>query len=248
MSSNSISVARERWKEFAQEFVVDFNAAGAAVRCGYSKRSAKQIANDLLQKPEVQGFITDAIEARKARTQVDADTVVQRLATIALADARTLTSLTVGPCRYCWGEDHLFQWKTPREFEEALSEHTRKFKADENAPPEPTDEGGYGYRLTGSTNPSCPECAGMGIPVTRFADTRDLPPEAVVLFRGIKETQHGIEVKTADQDKALELLGRHLGLFAGEQKDTVDALAEALRQISSRGSSSPLSSPDESKR
>ena len=32
---------------------------------------------------------------------------------------------------------------------------------------------------------------------------------------GVRETQYGVEIKLADKVRALELLGKHLGLFAG---------------------------------
>lgn len=50
---------------------------------------------------------------------------------------------------------------------------------------------------------------------------------------GVKETQFGVEIKLADKTKALELLGRHLGLFegkggqsAGRKNNLLDAIAD----------------------
>lgn len=43
--------------------------------------------------------------------------------------------------------------------------------------------------------------------------TDDLTPEQRAIISGIKETKNGIEVTFYSKEKALELLGRHLGMF-----------------------------------
>jgi len=48
-----------KMEKFCQEYVVDLNATQAAIRSGYSERSAYSIANKLLRKDEVQGFIKE---------------------------------------------------------------------------------------------------------------------------------------------------------------------------------------------
>lgn len=44
-------------------------------------------------------------------------------------------------------------------------------------------------------------------------DTAELSEEQVRAIAGIKEGKFGIELKLNDKEKALELLGRHLGMF-----------------------------------
>lgn len=46
-----------------------------------------------------------------------------------------------------------------------------------------------------------------------FHDTRHLKGAARKLYAGVKTTQHGIEIKTRDQDAALNSVARHLGMF-----------------------------------
>lgn len=47
--------------------------------------------------------------------------------------------------------------------------------------------------------------------------TEDLPPEKRAAVAGVKKGAKGaVEVKTYDKVKALELLGKHLGLFEGK--------------------------------
>lgn len=43
--------------------------------------------------------------------------------------------------------------------------------------------------------------------------TSEMPPDGIGAIAGIKEGANGIEVKLNSKDKALELLGRHLGMF-----------------------------------
>lgn len=57
-------------------------------------------------------------------------------------------------------------------------------------------------------------------------DTDELTDEQRRAIAGIKETQAGIEIKMNDKLKALELLGRHLGMF----KDRVEVSGLAAEQ------------------
>lgn len=43
--------------QFALEYVKDFNATKAAIRAGYSERSAYSTSHDLLKRPEIQDYI-----------------------------------------------------------------------------------------------------------------------------------------------------------------------------------------------
>lgn len=44
-------------KEFGKQFVIDFNATQAAIRAGYSKKTAKQIGSRLLTNVDIQNFL-----------------------------------------------------------------------------------------------------------------------------------------------------------------------------------------------
>lgn len=51
-----------------------------------------------------------------------------------------------------------------------------------------------------------------------LTDTKELSEDQIKAIAGIKEGKFGIELKLNDKEKALELLGRHLGMF----KDKVE--------------------------
>lgn len=71
---------------FVKEYLVDFNATQAAIRCGYSKKTARFQGCELLTKPNIRKAIAAAIEKRSLRTQITADRVLQELAIIAFSD------------------------------------------------------------------------------------------------------------------------------------------------------------------
>jgi len=53
---------------FAQEYVVDFNATKAAVRAGYSEKTARSQGQRLLTNVDIQAAVSEAIKARMERT------------------------------------------------------------------------------------------------------------------------------------------------------------------------------------
>lgn len=50
-------------------------------------------------------------------------------------------------------------------------------------------------------------------PFVKVKSTAEMPADKIGAIAGIKEGANGIEVKLNDKGKALELLGRHLGMF-----------------------------------
>lgn len=64
---------------FVAEYLVDLNATQAAIRAGYSKRRASEIAWQLLQKTTVREAIEKAREQQAKRTLINADYVLNNL-------------------------------------------------------------------------------------------------------------------------------------------------------------------------
>lgn len=73
---------------FVREYIVDLNATQAAIRAGYSAKTAQVQASRLLLNAMVERAITGAMNARSRRTQVTADRVLKELAKIGFADIR----------------------------------------------------------------------------------------------------------------------------------------------------------------
>ncbi|MEW5251472.1 terminase small subunit [Microbulbifer sp. 2201CG32-9] len=73
---------KDKQKLFVIEYLKDLNATQAAIRAGYSKRTAHSQGPRLLENVGVKAAIEKARESRSERTQVDADYVLKRLAEI----------------------------------------------------------------------------------------------------------------------------------------------------------------------
>jgi len=64
------------------------HVAQAAIRAGYSEKTAAVIGTENLIKPNIAAVIQAAMDARSERTQVTANKVVEEIAEVALAGLR----------------------------------------------------------------------------------------------------------------------------------------------------------------
>ena len=71
---------------FVREYLVDLNATQAAIRAGYSKKTAGQIGEQNLKKLEVQQAIAKGQEKRSAKVELTAEVVINGLMKEASAD------------------------------------------------------------------------------------------------------------------------------------------------------------------
>lgn len=63
---------------FAREFIKDLNATQAAIRAGYSEKTARAIGCENLTKPDIQLRIAELNQERMERVQIDADYVLRQ--------------------------------------------------------------------------------------------------------------------------------------------------------------------------
>lgn len=221
----------DRQQRFIMEYLIDFNAAAAAVRAGYSKHSARHVASEILTYPHIQEKIKEAQETLSEKLQITQEWVLERYKLIEAADPNELVEHRRFACRYCYGKDFNYQWRTKVEYEQAKQEAILK------EAPTPTDKGGYGYTTKKDPNPDCPMCDGDGLNKVFFHDTRKLSRGAMALFAGVKKDKHGIDIRLHDKVTALNQIARHLGFFEKDHKvevsgklDTTVAL-DALSKI-----------------
>ena len=73
------SKLRPKQLKFAQEYLKDLNATQAAIRAGYSIKTAPAIGAENLMKPLIQEFLTAALARQSERTEIDADWVIYQL-------------------------------------------------------------------------------------------------------------------------------------------------------------------------
>lgn len=76
----------EKWTDkerlFAHEYLIDQNMTQAAIRAGYSAKSADKIAHELYHKPHIKGWIEEHLAKRCAALEVTADRILKELALI----------------------------------------------------------------------------------------------------------------------------------------------------------------------
>lgn len=168
-----VTTTTKKQKRFCEEYLIDLNATQAAIRAGYSPKSAHAIAAENMQKPTIRARIDRAIAEQSKRTGINADRVVRELARVALANA-----------------------------DDIIDASTATLKKDV----------------------SRDDTAAIVSVRVKTIPTADGP--------GVER-----EIKLHDKLKALELLGRHLGMFTDkvEHSGSIDtggqALASILRQL-----------------
>ena len=76
--------------QFVKEYCLDLNATQAAIRAGYSEKSAPDIAAQLLGKTHIKAAILEARKERSDATGINAAWLLKRLADEATADVADL--------------------------------------------------------------------------------------------------------------------------------------------------------------
>lgn len=75
-------------KKFVEEYLVDLNATQAAIRAGYSQRTAEVQGPRLLGNVRVANAIAEAIKRRSERTEITQDQVLHEFARLGFSDLR----------------------------------------------------------------------------------------------------------------------------------------------------------------
>lgn len=159
----------EKQKRFCEEYMIDLNATQAAIRAGYSPKSASTIGSENMRKPQVRARVDADLAKESKRTGINVDRVVRELARVALANA-----------------DDILDTKTAT-LKEGVSRDDTAAVASVRVKTIPTADG-----------------------------------------QGVER-----EIKLHDKLKALELLGRHLGMFTDkvEHSGSIDTGSQALASI-----------------
>lgn len=173
-------------QRFCDEYLIDLNATQAAIRAGYSKKTAEQLAYQLLQKTSVQNHIAELQKKREERTEITQDSVLRELALIAFAKASDYAKVV---------------------------EKDAMVEVEGNMIPVLDEDG----------NPV--KCRTVE-PILTDELTEDQKKAIAVIKKG----RDGFEIKPYSKIQALELLGRHLGMFTEkvEVKNTTPNAFEGL--------------------
>ena len=161
MNGNGLSAKQ---LAFVSEYLKDLNATKAAIRAGYSPKTAHAQGSDLLRKPELAAAIQEGQQDAAARNEVTVDRIVQEYARIAFADVTDYVNVIGG---------------------EAV-----------------------------------------------VKDTIGMTKDQTAAIAEISQTKDGVRLKLHDKGKALDALGKHLGMFVERFKDeTPDGPPPSIRVL-----------------
>ena len=110
----------DKQRRFVEEYMVDFNATQAAIRAGYSKRSARQQGLDALAIPGVAQALAKAKLALSIKTDITVQDITREYAVLGFSDMRNYVSFEKNG-------DILLDWSAmPPEATKAISEITQE--------------------------------------------------------------------------------------------------------------------------
>lgn len=67
----------EKQKQFCEEYIIDLNGTQAAIRAGYSGKTANRIASELLTKLDIQEYICELKNKRSERVKYSQDELMR---------------------------------------------------------------------------------------------------------------------------------------------------------------------------
>lgn len=216
----------ERERRFAMAFLNEANGdQTAAYKMSYSVENCKESsihasASTVMARPAVRAFIEFHRQRVADKFEIGKLEVLRTWWTIATADPNELIQAQRRCCRYCHGIGFEYQWRDAQEWAEALAEELKAAEREKRAPVMIGDGGGFGFDHTAAPLVACPKCRGDGVVHVLVQDTRKLSPAGKLLYAGIKQTNHGIQVLMRSQDEALVNIAKAIGMFIEPDKGT----------------------------
>ena len=86
----------ERQRRFCEEYLIDGNAAQAAIRAGYSKRSATVVSTTLMKSPQVQAYLKKLLDELHSAKVADAQEALEYLTSVMRGEQREQTLQLIG--------------------------------------------------------------------------------------------------------------------------------------------------------
>ena len=83
-------------KRFCEEYLIDCNATQAAIRAGYSEKTAYSIGQENMKKPEIKAYIDESLSNMQSKTIADATEVLQYLTSVLRGEVKDETLRFVG--------------------------------------------------------------------------------------------------------------------------------------------------------
>lgn len=76
-------------QRFCDEYLIDLNATQAAIRAGYSKKTAKQIGQQNLTKVDLKAYIQQRMDKKEKELIADGDEVLKYLTSVMRGQTRS---------------------------------------------------------------------------------------------------------------------------------------------------------------
>ncbi|CRR00002.1 Phage terminase small subunit [Streptococcus equi subsp. equi] len=86
-------------KRFADEYIISANATAAAIKAGYSKKTARSIGQENLTKPDIKAYIDERLEKLESEKIATQEEVLQYLTSIMRGDQQEKTLISIGELR-----------------------------------------------------------------------------------------------------------------------------------------------------
>lgn len=86
----------EKQKRFCDEYLVDLNATRAAIRAGYSEKTARQTATENLSKPYIREYIDKRLKEKEAELIADQDEVLKYLTSVLRGESQSTEIVVEG--------------------------------------------------------------------------------------------------------------------------------------------------------
>ena len=83
-------------KLFCDEYIISLNATQAAIKAGYSKKTARKIAAENLTKPVIQSYISERMKQKESSLIATQDEVLQYLTSVLRGESQTTDTVSVG--------------------------------------------------------------------------------------------------------------------------------------------------------
>lgn len=86
-------------KRFADEYIISANATAAAIKAGYSKKTARSIGQENLTKPDIKAYIDERLEKLDSEKIADQKEVLQYLSSVMRGEQQEKTLISIGELR-----------------------------------------------------------------------------------------------------------------------------------------------------
>jgi len=82
----------DKQERFIEEYLIDRNATQAAIRAGYSKKTASEIGYENLTKPQIKSAIAERTKAHSDKLELSAERILKEMMRIGFANLKDLAS------------------------------------------------------------------------------------------------------------------------------------------------------------